>query len=49
MYKKQNLKEVARFFLRLGFTAFGGPAVHIAMMRDEAVIRRKLRKKLQCF
>lgn len=36
-----NLKEVAGFFLRLGFTAFGGPAVHIAMMREEAVVKRK--------
>jgi len=41
MYHKQDLKEVARFFLRLGFTAFGGPAVHIAMMRNEAVVKRK--------
>jgi chromate transporter len=41
MYNKQQLKEVAGFFLRLGFTAFGGPAVHIAMMRDEAVVKRK--------
>jgi len=41
MSKNHDLKEVARFFLRLGFTAFGGPAVHIAMMRDEAVMKRK--------
>jgi chromate transporter len=34
------LKEVAVLFLRLGFTAFGGPAAHIAMMRDEVVKRR---------
>jgi len=27
--------------LRLGFTAFGGPAAHVAMMRDEVVTRRK--------
>jgi chromate transporter len=29
------------FFLRLGLTAFGGPAVHIAIMEDELVRRRK--------
>jgi chromate transporter len=39
--EKNDLKEVAIFFLRLGFTAFGGPAVHIAMMRQEAVVKRK--------
>ncbi len=32
---------LARMFLRLGATAFGGPAVHIAMMKDEVVDRRK--------
>lgn len=35
------LREVAAVFLRLGFTAFGGPAAHIAMMRDEVVRRRQ--------
>ena len=35
------LAEVAALFLRLGFTAFGGPAAHIAIMRDEVVVRRK--------
>ncbi len=35
------LAEVAALFLRLGFTAFGGPAAHIAMMRDEVVQRRR--------
>lgn len=36
-----NLREVALLFLRLGCTAFGGPAAHIAMMRQEVVNRRK--------
>ena len=34
------LRELAALFLRLGVTAFGGPAAHIAMMRDEVVERR---------
>ncbi|MEA2488716.1 MAG: chromate transporter [Acidobacteriota bacterium] len=32
---------MARLALRLGITAFGGPAVHIAMLRDEVVTRRR--------
>jgi len=36
-----QLAEVIRLFLRLGLTAFGGPAAHIAMMHDEVVRRRK--------
>jgi chromate transporter len=36
-----QLKEVAVVFLTFGFTAFGGPAAHIAMMRRELVTRRK--------
>ena len=35
------LRELAALFLRLGITAFGGPAAHIAMMRSEVVERRK--------
>ncbi|MGZ9234677.1 MAG: chromate transporter, partial [Anaerolineales bacterium] len=35
------LAEVSALFLKLGFTAFGGPAAHIAIMHDEVVVRRK--------
>jgi chromate transporter len=38
---KSSLRELAASFLRLGTTAFGGPAGHIAMMEDEFVRRRK--------
>ncbi len=36
----RTLWELARLFLRLGTTAFGGPAVHVGMMEDEVVRRR---------
>jgi len=32
--------ELATLFLKLGTTAFGGPAAHVAMMEDEVVRRR---------
>jgi chromate transporter len=39
--QKTSLGELITLFLRLGFTAFGGPAAHIAMMREEVVRRRQ--------
>ncbi|MEY8760550.1 chromate efflux transporter [Chryseobacterium tongliaoense] len=41
MEKKHDLKELAAVFLKLGFTAFGGPAAHIAMMQQEVVTKRQ--------
>ena len=35
------LREVAAVFLRLGLTAFGGPAAHVALMQAEVVERRR--------
>ena len=37
---KSSLGEILRLFLRLGLTAFGGPAAHIVLMEREAVERR---------
>src|SRR5258705_5599220 len=39
--RKASLATLARLFLRLGTTAFGGPAAHIALMQDEVVRRRR--------
>lgn len=39
--EKASIRELAAFFLRLGTTAFGGPAAHIAMMEEELVRRRR--------
>lgn len=37
---RTTLRELAFLFARLGATAFGGPAAHIAMIHDEVVRRR---------
>ena len=39
--ERTSVAEIARLFLRMGLTAFGGPAAHIAMFHDEVVKRRK--------
>ncbi|MDM1452469.1 MULTISPECIES: chromate efflux transporter [Myroides] len=41
MPKKVSLKEIAKVFTKLGIIGFGGPAAHIAMMREEVVVKRK--------
>lgn len=41
MNPNSEIKELAKLFLKLGLTAFGGPAAHIAMMQDEVVQKRK--------
>src|SRR5512147_2201608 len=38
---ESRLFEVAALFLKLGFTAFGGPAAHIGIMHNEVVVRRE--------
>lgn len=35
------MKKLITLFLKLGVIGFGGPAAHIAMMRQEVVIRKK--------
>ena len=40
-FQPGKLAEVARVALKLGVTAFGGPAAHIAMLREETVVRRQ--------
>jgi chromate transporter len=39
--ERTSLSALAVLFFRLGTTAFGGPAAHIAMIRDEVVRRRR--------
>src|SRR5688500_4323989 len=39
--QRGSVREVALLMFRLGWTAFGGPADRIAMLRDEIVNRRK--------
>jgi len=41
MSDKNSLKEIAQLFLKLGIIGFGGPAAHIAMMRQEVVVKKK--------
>lgn len=39
--KRATYSDLARLFLRMSVTAFGGPAAHIAMGMDEIVVRRQ--------
>jgi chromate transporter len=38
---QRRLFELAKLFLKLGIIGFGGPAVHIALMQEEVVKKRK--------
>jgi chromate transporter len=39
--QQSGLSEVAKLFLKLGIIGFGGPAAHIALMREEVVTKRQ--------
>jgi chromate transporter len=39
--KNKALADVAKLFLKLGIIGFGGPAVHIAMMQEEVVKKKR--------
>ena len=41
MNQHNKLREVALLFFKLGCIGFGGPAVHIALMEEEVVRKRK--------
>src|SRR3989304_3280645 len=41
MSKQAYLKEVASLFMKIGATAFGGPAAYIAIMQRETVRNRR--------
>ncbi|KAG0261523.1 hypothetical protein BG011_000929 [Mortierella polycephala] len=38
---KERLKETFYTYFKLGYTTFGGPAAHIAILYDEIVVKRK--------
>ena len=40
MTDSHRLPEIARAFLRLGLTSFGGPIAHLAYFREDLVLRR---------
>lgn len=39
-HRNRELRQLAALFLRLGSTAFGGPAAHIGLLEHEVVTRR---------
>lgn len=41
MKNTEDLKEIAKLFLKLGIIGFGGPAAHISMMQNEVVTKRQ--------
>src|SRR5271169_7151461 len=46
--REASLAEIALLFLKLGTTAFGGPAAHLAMMEEEFVRRRHWITQAEC-
>jgi chromate transporter len=38
---KDDLLEIFNTYFKLGYTTFGGPAAHIAILYDDIVVKRK--------
>lgn len=38
--RMKRLREITMVFLKLGATAFGGPAAHVAMMEEEIISKK---------
>jgi chromate transporter len=47
VFRNARLKEISLLFLKLGTIAFGGPAAHLAMMKQEVVRDRKWMEEAQ--
>ena len=49
MPQKPSLKDALKFWIKLGFISFGGPAGQIAIMHEYLVQQKKMDKRQQVF